>query len=223
MPALPPVPGVIKVRLIGTQDASIPWGSRFFVEYTGGPPSATDLDSLATNVATDFHSNLMPYATDDKILTQVICEDLSSSSGAVGEVTVSDAGSSGGTPLAASTALVINHQINRRYRGGKPKIFLPLGDTAVRSQNNEWTSALVSSVTAAWNTFVTAVLAGSYSSFTLLTFVNISYYEGFTVVTSPTTHRARNVPTLRITPVIDTIVSNSVAQKLGSVRRRNNT
>jgi hypothetical protein len=51
--------------------------------------------------------------------------------------------------------------------------------------------------------------------------VNVSYYNGFTVVTNPTTGRARNVPTLRGTPVVDTVTGIVARVQVGSQRRRN--
>ena len=52
--------------------------------------------------------------------------------------------------------------------------------------------------------------------------VNISFYEGFTVVTDARTGRSRNVSQRRPDgPTVDVITGFSINPKLGSQRRRN--
>ena len=52
--------------------------------------------------------------------------------------------------------------------------------------------------------------------------VNVSYYEGFEVVTDLRTGRSRDVPQLRPGgPAVDKITGFSINPKLGSQRRRN--
>jgi hypothetical protein len=70
------------------------------------------------------------------------------------------------------------------------------------------------------NAFFAALEAAVWSGASSLAQVNVSYYKGFTVVTSPTTGRARNVPTLRSAPVVDAVTAQAVRTSIGTQRRR---
>lgn len=66
------------------------------------------------------------------------------------------------------------------------------------------------------------MLTHTPSTLRLINQVNVSYYEGFEVVTDPVTGRSRNVPQLRPGgPVVDKITGFSINPKLGSQRLRN--
>jgi hypothetical protein len=116
---------------------------------------------------------------------------------------------------------MIQFNIARRYRGGKPKIFLPAGVAADISNTNTWGSTFLATANTDWAAFAAAVLAAGWTGAGTLTHVNVSYYTGFTVVTNPVTHRARNVPTLRGAPVVDTVISYAAEVDIASQRRRN--
>jgi hypothetical protein len=74
-------------------------------------------------------------------------------------------------------------------------------------------------VLSGWQAFVAAILAVSSLSITLSNVINISYFSGFTVFTTPS-GRARNIPTPRLVPLKDPITGSLVNQKIGSQRRR---
>ncbi|MGO9750265.1 MAG: hypothetical protein ACLP8S_05560 [Solirubrobacteraceae bacterium] len=66
------------------------------------------------------------------------------------------------------------------------------------------------------------LLTHTPATFRLIGQVNVSYYEGFQVVTDPLTGRSRNVSQLRSEgPVVDRITGFSINPKLGSQRGRN--
>jgi hypothetical protein len=130
-------------------------------------------------------------------------------------------GSGGTALLAPGTAALVNHQISRRYRGGKPRTYLPLGVSSDVNTSGLWTTAFVAAVEAAYGVYVVDCL-GSGIGCSLDKFVNVSYYEPPNVViTNPVTGRVRNQSTRRATPLIDVINSDTVAQKIASQRRRN--
>jgi len=221
MAPLPVVANVIKTEFRIADDASIDAGSRFFLKYSGGPPNSTDLNTLASDVASEWGSNLATYTYQNEHLISVVCTDLSSTTGAQGTWTGSNAGTAGGNQLPAGVCAVVNHEIARRYRGGRPRTYLRIGVDGDMSGTNQWSQAAIGNFLAAWEAWIAAILAVSGLSITLDDDVNISYYEGFTVFTTPS-GRARNIPTLRTTPVVDLITSSTVAAKLGSQRRRLN-
>lgn len=221
MPALPSPGAVLRIQLNVGDGASIEAGSRFYVAYTGGPPNTTDLNTLASDVASGWSTNFASLVQNLESLHGVIIEDLSSPTGAVGTWTGTEAGSSTGNQLPASACVLVNHQVNRKYRGGKPRTYMRGGSTNNLLGTNEWQTAFQTSFLAAWRAFVSGILATASLSITLTNVVNVSYYEGFTVYTTPG-GRARNVPTLRTKPVVDVITNSSVQAKIGSQRRRLN-
>lgn len=221
MPALPSPGAVLRIEFTVGDNASIEAGSRIFVAYTGGPPNTTDLNTLATDVANAWETDLAPSVTTDESLHGVTIRDLSSDTGAVGTWAGTKAGGASGTPLTANVCVVVNHAIARSYRGGRPRTYVRMGNSASLTGTNEWSNTAQGDFLTAWQGFVAAILAVSALSITLTNIVNVSWYKGFTVFTSPS-GRSRNIPTLRETPTVDVITNSSIAPKVGSQRRRLN-
>lgn len=222
MPALPAAPGVLKV-VMPVAMASDPTAlSRIFIKYTGTAPTAAQLVTFADAVSTAWNTNLASLETSQDVFGPVFVEDLSSSTGAVGTGTTTHAGTRAGVSLPDGVCVNIQFQIARRYRGGKPKIFQHFGMGADLANNGTWGSVFIGAVSTGWTAFQAAVLAAVWTGGGTLSQVNVSYFSGFTVVTNPITHRARNVPTLRGAPVIDTITGFAVEVGVASQRRRNN-
>lgn len=226
MPPLPPVPGGIRCHLKWTVGADVDVLPGFFFSYSGTAPTAAQLNTLCEGVFGEVGSLLKAYWVDAYLLTEVIMEDISSDTGAGGTYSGSTAGTSGYGGLAAGSAFVLNFEIDRRYRGGKPKIFLPLGGFEVISSPQLWTGAFVTDIVTAWNDLITYIGANMWADGVFEGQINVSYYKGFLLVTNPITGRGKNVPTLRMvdmvpTPTIDAIASVSGNQRIGSQRRRN--
>lgn len=220
MPPLPTVPNVLRTDLIWSTSGDIDLDSRLFFRYSGGPPSVTDATTFASDIYTAMAAQ-DPQWGSDVVLTNAIVTDLSASTGARGEESSSAPGGKTPGALAASTCLLINYHISRRYRGGKPRNYLPwLVDTDLQNRR-AWSTAAVAAAEGALSTFFSAVIGLTSGSTTITDHVNISYYDGFTVVTSPTTGRARNVPKVRTTPIVDTITGFAGSTRPASQRRRN--
>lgn len=220
MTPLPAVPGVLRVRLLSEEYPGYQAGFRFFLEYTGGPPANSDLDALATSVASHWNTEFASFTTTNAALTSVLVEDLSSTSGASGEWTGTDTGTDSNAPLPVEACAVLNFKIGRRYRGGKPKSFLPIGTTVSLSTTHTFTTGFRNAVDAAWTAFMGALLGSTFGSTLLVNHVSISYYEGFDAVQNPVTLRYRNIPRKRTTPLIDQITGHETASFVGSQRRR---
>lgn len=218
MAPLPSPGNVIKVRLFWQGATGNEFSSRFFLEYTGGPAGVVDLDSLCGNIASDYVSYLLPWLSDSYTFVAVDAEDLSSDTGNSGQALVSHTGALSGD-VPDNCAINISFEIARRYRGGKPKIFLPPAGSGNLGSPSSWNSSTVTGVQTNWGDFMTSVLGGSYGTFALVNNVNVSYYKGFTVFITPS-GRARNIPTLRATPVLDLITNHTVRSQIGSQRRR---
>jgi hypothetical protein len=220
MPALPNVPGTLKVALSGITNSPLPWLSRFFVNYTGTAPTAAQLTTFNAAVNTAYGADLKSLAGNAITLTQVESIDLTSSTGAVAINTVSTAGTRGTDYLPTQVAHVVSYEIARRYRGGHPRGYWPFGIHTDITSPDDWNSSFLSASLTGFNAFFAAIVAAGWSGAGTLTHCNVSYYEGFTVVTSPTTGRARNIPTTRVTPLIDTVTSIVPRASVGTQRRR---
>lgn len=221
MPALPAAPGVVRLTLPYKTPRSTASLSRFFVHYTGTAPTAAQLGTYCDAVASALATQFGPLMSGLNSFLPVQGEDLSTATGAVASGTTTNAGSRAGGAIAPGTALMLQFLIARRYRGGKPKIFLPLGVSADITAGGVWAPALLASSTTGWSAFITSIVAAGWTAAGTITQVAVSYYAGFSVVTNPISHRARNVPTLRGTPTVDTVTGVNSETELASQRRRN--
>lgn len=221
MPPLPAPGSIIRCEVKYGIDASIEAGSRFFLRYTSPAPSAQDLNELAGNVAGVWTTTMAPVTSSAEALHGVVCTDLSSASGNQGDWTGTQNGQESGAQLPASACGVVNHIINRRYRGGRPRTYIRCGTQADLTGTNEWSATFQATLLTKWEAWINGILTDGGGSLVLQNIVNVSWYEGFTVFTGPT-GRARNIPTLRTTPLVDQVQSSTVSPKLGSQRRRLN-
>jgi len=222
LPPLPPVANVIKCTdsyLLGAAarpaETILHWG------YSGSAPSAAGLVTLAGLWQAQQAAQLKFLLNNNCQMTGTTLLDLSSSSGHQGASGTVTTGTLAGTETPASLCVVVQHQIARRYRGGKPRTYFPFGDGSKTNGADFWAAAFVTLVGTNFGNAVSAFTGAVGGGATITGLVSVSYYQGFTVVTSPTTGRSRNVPKLRSGgPVTDTIVANVVNSKYGTQRRR---
>lgn len=221
MTALPPVPNTLRVELIYGVGADQRALNRYFIAYTGGPPTAADCLALATSISGQWGTHLASMFTSASDLLAVSVLDLASSTGANAEYVHSVSGSRTGGALPPGVAVILNGQIARRYRGGKPRSYTPFFTDTDYTGTGSWVAASVNAMQAAWNAFVAGVIGLSSGSTTLAHFSNVSYYNGFTNVPYGSPTKYRRVPNVRSSPVVDTITGWTVNGIPGSQRRRN--
>jgi hypothetical protein len=222
MPPLPSPGDVLRVEFKTGDNATVEAGSRFFLNYTGTRPITSDLNTLASDVNTAWDNWISNVVSTAEALHGVIITDLSIDTGAEGTWTGTTAGKETfAEPIIASGCAVVNHQIARRYRGGRPRTYLRCGgsDALASGSTNQWSSAFQSSVLTQWQGFVAEILALSGFPFALQNIVNVSWFNGNTVFITPT-GRSRNIPVKRATPLVDVVVNSVVAPKVGSQRKR---
>lgn len=221
MPPLPAANKVLQIRFkhsYGTDEDVL---SSVHVAYTGTAPTVAEITTFATACGAAWDANMATYMSSAQVsLLQVNVTDLTSDTSAQAEVAAVFPGTLAGDPLTADTCFVIGYEIARRYRGGHSRGYWPFGiyDSILNPQT--WTDAAVTDYTNAFVGMLAAIVADGWSGAGTLSQVNVSYFNGFTVVTSPTTHRARNVPTVRETPLIDPITGVVGRSVIGSQRRR---
>lgn len=221
MPPLPDVSHVLRARLFFTLNGKPEQGVRQFYRWTGTTPTPTALATLAHKLYTAFVGETIAGAmyTSNKFVG-VQLEDLTSTTGATGSFAGTTDGTLTGEPVPVDACFVSSFEIPRRYRGGHPRSYWPFGYAGNLTSEQEWSTAAV----AAWQTLVTDAIAAfvgqSSGGCTIGAHCVPSYYKGFTVVVSPTTGRARNIPKLRTTPIVTDVTDIIGRHYVGSFRRR---
>lgn len=215
---LPDIP-CVRVRVSGTDDTGNDWGFRFFLSYTGSAPTGANCTTLAGDVATQFGSDLATLMHSTMALTEVDVLDIATNSGLSGQWSGSTAGSASGNILPVQVAANVEYGIARRYRGGKPRTYLPLGTYTDLADQGHWSGSFVTALNTGVGAFFTGIQALSIGAMGTLTHVNLSYYSGFTNHTS-TSGRERAVPTYRATALHDNVTGYFAKAVLGSQKRR---
>jgi len=209
----------VRCRLIWTDGDGNELGSRFYLSYSGSAPSAANCVTLAGDISSAWGTDLKGDCQDDISLTEVDVLDIATNSGLSGQWTGSITGTNGSTLTPIQCAINIEYGIARRYRGGKPRCFLPPGGNSELTGANRWSSAFLAQVTTDIENFFTAVQALSIGSMGTLVHVNLSYYKGFTNITN-SSGRERAVPTYRGTALSDVVTGYFPKATIGSQRRR---
>ena len=195
--------------------------TRFFIQYSGTAPTSAQLNTFAASIGTAWGTDIKPGCSTGLLLESILCEDLSSPTSAVGNAAIGVNGTRAGAQLPAGVAFVVSYEIARRYRGGHPRGYWPIGTQSDIYTPQQWTAGLVSAMNTDFPAFFTAVQGAGWAAAGTLAQVNVSYYSGFTVYTNPITGRARNRPNLRVTPVQDVVTGYIARANIGSQRRRN--
>jgi hypothetical protein len=220
MPPLADVVDVVRVRLGFTLEP-VTVESTFHMSYSGGEPSAANVASYAALVRAQAGDNFDSLLASAYSIGPVTVTDLSSDSGAVGTDTTAVDGTANGTLLPIATCADVVHTIQRRYRGGRPRQYLPLGTETNLQTNKTWTTAFVDAVDTAWHSFIGAISGVTEGTTLFVTLVNVSYFDGATWEPVGTSGRTKRVPTPRATPLVDVVTSTATNPILGSQRRRN--
>jgi len=221
MTPLPTVPNVVQAKAFYSVGSDLSALNRVFIQYTGTPPNSAACAAMASSLYTDWAAEVPPYMHTDNALTGIEITDLSSTSGGSGTHTHTTAGTLNGNPLPAGNCMLASLSIPRRYRGGKPRTYFPVGDGNQINNPQQWKSTFVTNFQASLAALITDIAAIASGGCTLTTLCNISYYSGFTSVQDPVTHRWRNIPTKRATPLVDTASAWTAETVVASQRRRN--
>lgn len=194
-------------------------GSRFFISYAGSAPSAANCNTIATDIANAWNTYLAQLVSSIWTNTEVDVQDIATHTGNFGTAAVSNPGTAGSAAPPANCATNVEFDISRRYRGGKPRMFLPPTDTSHLADNAHWAAAFVTSVNTQMGLFSGAIQGISVGSVGALAMVNVSYYQGFTNITN-SSGRTYAAPKYRPTALVDTITAFSCKSLIGSQRRR---
>jgi len=176
--------------------------------------------TLAEAVAAAWNTRCNPWISNTATTTTVEGVDLTSDLGAQATAVVDYPGTSANDALDNQVAGVVRHIIARRYRGGKPKTFMPAVPTNAQADGSHFTDTYVNGLGTAFNNFIGDISTITGAGTDLTNMVNVPYYHGATWVEDMTTGRWRRIPTYRAAPVPDIVTSASVDALMGSQRRR---
>lgn len=205
MPALPDAPNILRATYTGTYGGA-KWANVFHLRFTGPTPGQTDLNLLATALATAWGNNLKSLVNSNGSLTNTTVVDLSSVNGLVATDATTIAGTGlGTTALPASVALVCSFKIARRYRGGHPRMYLTGQNSDKTSNQTNWLGTWITTATAGFNAWRVAINALTYTSMPTIALVNLSYYSN---------------KVLRPVPFYDPVSNCIVHSRIDTMRRR---
>lgn len=220
LPALPPVPGVIQARFIGTDASDVNLGSTLHIKYAGAAPTISQLQTFATAIGTAWASQMAPITDTGFTLTKIECADLSSSTAAVAEVPVSHPGTRAGVALPLNVAFTLQELTQLRRRGGHWHIQLRAGVQADLASPQDWAPAFVSDVINAANAWLGLIAGDGWPGAGQITFVGVQYYGPPNRTITGSTGRVRTVSTLLEVPQTYTVTGLNANTRLGSQRRR---
>ncbi len=220
MTALPNVPKCVRLDIHYAQDADPNIMNRLHFSYSGtlnAADAATWLTAMNTAlksfVAAQLNSQLSLFLMELTDLTSNTAPQVSNSSGQVG--------GDGNPGLSAGVALVVSYELARRYRGGKPRTYIPGCAAGWLTNPSQWNPTQLNNVVTAWGTFLTACqTTPGGTAIGTINLVNISYYSGFINHTYPS-GRVKAIPQLRATPLVDNIIAYRGNSAPASQRRRN--
>jgi hypothetical protein len=214
-----PASPCIRVKLDYTTDSGNDAGSRFYVSYTGSAPTVAYLNTLCSDIAGFWTTDLAPLTQVSNTLVDVDAQDIATEIGASGHWSGSEAGGDSSAALPINAAVNIEFDIARRYRGGKPRMFLPPPGQNKLNTSAAWTTTYIDDVNTGIAAFFAAIAALSIGSLGTLAHVNLSYYKGFTNIMN-SSGRERAVPTYRAAALVDPVTGYATKAIVGSQRRR---
>ena len=221
MPALPDYPEVLKIRtgfVVGSDtEVSV---SQHFV-YSGTAPSDTVCTTISSDIIGFANTSLASVLSSENSISYVSVQDLSTATAGYGETVTAYDGVETGAPLPASTCVLASAHIARRYRGGKPRNYWPLGTATDLLNPSAWATASVTAFDTQIAAYINSIVGYSEAGTTIGAWVSISYYEGFTAVTNPITGRTRDIPNVRSVAIApDTVLSMAISPRPATQRRR---
>jgi hypothetical protein len=220
VPTMQPVPNVLRITYGFTVGDDTDVTSKTHYTWSGTAPSASTCVTLAGDIYAEAALEFAGLMSITTYLTSVRVTDLTSTTAGDGTHAALTVGSRAGDQLPASTCVVINRQIARRYRGGKPRAYVPFGVINDLQTAQTWTSAFQTAVNNGHSTLDTYIRTLAVAGCTLGTEVTIAYYGPPYTIHTGTTGRVRNVPTARVPPIVDTVIGSGASLTLGSQRRR---
>lgn len=220
----PPSVAAVRCKLDYLNADNFLAGSRFYLTYSGSPPTAANCNTLAGDIGTAWASHIAAYITNTWTLNEIDVLDLGSTSGASAVFAATAAGTASPPAPPSSVAVNVEFDIARRYRGGKPRMYFPQSTNANLANNSQWSGSFVTTFNSAVSAFFAQLNALSIGSMGTLQHSNISFFHGVDKNQPPTgTWRGPPhpyPPAYRTTPLVDVVENYSTKATVGSQKRR---
>ncbi len=219
-PPLPESP-CVRVRLTYDIGSEGEGGNRFYLSYSGSAPSGANCITLADDISAAWATNIAPLCSSANALSEVDVLDIASDSGLSGQSTTTHDGSRSGSGLPVQVTTNVEFNIARRYRGGKPRMYLPAGVAGDELDGGHWQTEFITAVNDGVAAFFAEIEALSVGSMGSLAHVNLSYYDGYATTTPPWRGPGYKYPSkYRAAALLDTISGYSTKAVMGSQKRR---
>jgi hypothetical protein len=191
----------------------------FHFSYTGGPPGASDVVTLAALFGTNFPAYFGTNWPASTHLTEIICTDLSGPGGFQGASAQSIVGAGPTAGETANQCMVIQFLVPARYRGGHPRIYLPGPSTPNLQDATSWSPTVASAQATTWGSYMNTMANKTAGTTVLNQHVAVSYYQGG--VWTPDQHgNYHRIPTKRPTPLVLPVSGYVGKTRVGSQRKR---
>jgi hypothetical protein len=211
---------VVKIAIVCNGNDGREAVNVFHQAYGGGPPSFSDCETIGQAWYNQWVAELTPTQPAQTNLISVTVTDLSSSTGAEGiynNAGTPTPGTSAHGMLPLHSCFVLSKTILRRYRGGHPRMYLPIGTTNDLNDDGHWKGSSWVPWVAAWATMVSNVIAENpFGGTSVAEECCVSYNGKYDLPNSgPPTYR-------RVTPAVFDIPLDGYAgsEILGTQRRR---
>jgi hypothetical protein len=214
-----PASPCVRVRLGYTTNMGTDAGSRFFLSYSGSAPTGANCLTLGADVAGAWGTHLAPFVYAGTTLTEVDVLDIATDTGLSGTTVSSEAGEMSSAILPNNVATNIEYDILQRYRGGKPRMFLPAPDATALVSGDKYTPTFLADVQAGFVAFMNEIQGLTIGSMGTLQHVALSYYHLFQNVVN-SSGRMRAAPKYRDTALVYPVTGYSAKAVVGSQRRR---
>lgn len=206
MPPLPFVPDVVKL-VVGGVANDAQWLNIFHFFHSDGTVDDTAIGNLHTHIIGDLDAIYHSFASITVTVENETYTDISSDTGV--EISFSDdtSGTDASALLPASACTLVSWEIARRYRGGHPRTYFPIGTVGSLASDSSklFDPTYLEAVSAACETFrgVCSYMDGG-TGFTW-NLASVSYTSGLTP---------------RPIPIHDNVTSAVVRERVCSQRRR---
>jgi len=221
VPELPLVPSVVRLVFKWTVGQDLSCFNILHWKYSGGPPDNSACVLIAQTVDGQVAAGLTLSQHPSVILTEVTCTDLASKSGGFGQFLANRPGTAGGGPLPANTAVLVNYGIQRRYRGGKPRTYWPMGTDTDLQDPQTWTAAARANFLTHHNATVNGISNIAYAGGNLSQQVSVSYVDHHVWdQNNPPSGPWKSHPVYRDTGLVDVLTSHTINPSVGTMRRR---
>jgi hypothetical protein len=204
---MPPLPNVNAVKVVlshSVTGTTREWVNILHLDYGASPPDQSQIDALATAFDADYDIAFTDFCHVSDVHESSKYEDLSSDTGVIAFTNPTSPGGSTGTLAPLNICAVGSWQIQRRYRGGKPRSYLSALTEAQAPGPNKLDTTFQTNWSNALGTFLTAWTNKTVSGITY-SLACVSY---------------RNGNAARVTPLVEDVIGVIVQPFIRTQRRR---